>query len=127
IRINHSVVATIVKLAAIEVEGVLQVGGGGFVDDMVGMFKKKESGSGINVDEDEAGNYLITIRLVVAYGAKLDKTASDVQIAVRDQILQMTNKPVAKVHVVIEGIKIQDRSSDSSVDDTTQGLDDEEA
>ena len=40
IRINHSVVASIVRLAALEVSGVAAVGGG-FVDGIAEIFKSK--------------------------------------------------------------------------------------
>lgn len=40
IRINHSVVASIVRLAALEVSGVAAVGGG-FVDGIAEIFSKK--------------------------------------------------------------------------------------
>lgn len=123
IRINHSVIATIVKLAAIKVDGVLQVGGAGFVDEMVGIFSKRESGTGITVDDDESGNYVITIRLVLAYGTKIHEASFEVQTAVRDQILQMTNKTVSKVNVVVEGVKIKDRSSPTE-SEASEGEDD---
>lgn len=106
IKINHSVVATIVKLAAKEVTGVVQVGGGGFVDEIAGIFAKKESGTGITVEEDEHGNYLITMRVILSYGVDLARTAYEVQNAVRDQVVKMTSKKVARVDVMIEGVKL---------------------
>ncbi len=43
IKINHTVIASIVKLAALEVPGVVMVAGG-FVDELAGMFSKKRFG-----------------------------------------------------------------------------------
>ena len=43
IRINHSVVAGIVRLATQSVPGVVNVGGGGVVEGLTNFFSKKES------------------------------------------------------------------------------------
>ena len=43
IRINHSVVAGIVRLATQSVKGVVNVGGGGVVEGLTDFFSKKES------------------------------------------------------------------------------------
>src|SRR5690554_6398148 len=81
IRINHTVVASIVRLAAIQVPGVCGVGGG-FVDGIAELFSKKETDRGVKVDEDESGNYSIEIRLVVTFGTEIGRTAYEVQMAV---------------------------------------------
>jgi len=108
IQINLSVIKSIVRMAAKEVEGVIAVGKGGIVDD-VSSFIKKESGSGIHVEE-ENDSYFITVRLILAFGYELAKTADEVQRAVRDQVSRMTNKHVAKVDIMIEGVKTPDNS-----------------
>ena len=43
IRINHSVIAGIVKLATQSVDGVVNVGGGGVVEGLTDFFSKKET------------------------------------------------------------------------------------
>jgi len=108
IQINLSVIKSIVRMAAKEVEGVIAVGKGGIVDD-VSSFIKKESGSGIHVEE-ENDSYFITVRLILAFGYELAKTADEVQRAVRDQVSRMTNKHVAKVDIMIEGVKTPDNT-----------------
>lgn len=104
IKISHSVIASIVRLAALQVNGVSGVGGG-FVDGIAEMFSKKESDRGVRIEEDETGNYTVELRLVITYGAEIGKTAFDVQMAVREQVTHMTGKPVKRVDVVIEGVK----------------------
>ena len=47
IRINHSVVAGIVRLATQSVKGVVNVGGGGVVEGLTDFFSKKESERGV--------------------------------------------------------------------------------
>jgi uncharacterized alkaline shock family protein YloU len=111
IKINHSVVASIVRLAALEVNGVCGVGYG-FVDQLGGsiggIFSKKESDRGVRVQESAEGAYEIEIRLVMAYGSELAKAAQNVQLAIRNQIQTMTGKDVAKVDVIIDGVKAKE-------------------
>lgn len=104
IKISHSVIASIVRLAALQVNGVSGVGGR-FVDGIAEMFSKKESDRGVRIEEDETGSYTVELRLVITYGAEIGKTAFNVQMAVREQVSQMTGKPVKRVDVVIEGVK----------------------
>jgi len=104
IKINHTVIASIVKLAALEVPGVVMVAGG-FVDELAGMFSKKDSGTGIRVEENENGHYEIMIRVILSFGIELARTAYEIQTSVRDQVSKMTNKDVAKVDVIIDGVK----------------------
>ena len=116
IKISHSVIASIVRLATLHVGGVGGVGGS-FVDGIAEMFSKKESDRGVRIEEDDAGNYTIEVRVVITYGAEIGKTAFDVQMAVREQVAHMTGKPVKRVDVVIEGVKTPTAVSTRSDDE----------
>lgn len=116
IKISHSVIASIVRLAALQINGVSGVGGG-FVDGIAEMFSKKESDRGVRIEEDETGSYTVELRVVITYGAEIGKTAFDVQMAVREQVAHMTGKPVKRVDVVIEGVKTPTSVSQRSEDD----------
>ncbi len=111
IKINHSVIAGIVRLAALEIKGVSGVGGG-FVEGLTEIFSKRESDRGVKVSEDENGYYAIEIRLLMEFGSDLAKTAYNVQLAVRDRLNQMTGKQVSHVNVVIDGVKISEPSTE---------------
>ncbi len=119
IKINHNVVASIVRLATLQVPGVAGVGGG-IVDGISELFAKRESDHrGVKVSEDNDDTYAIELRLIVNYGAEIGKTAYDVQISVRKQVIAMTGKNVSKVDVIIEGVRLpndltpnQDKSDD---------------
>lgn len=115
IKINHDVVASIVRLAALQVSGVAGVGGG-FVDGVSELFAKREADKrGVRVTEDQHDNYSIEVRLVIIYGAEIGKTAYDVQAAVRKQVIAMTGKGVSRVDVIVEGVRLPS--------DTTAGAD----
>lgn len=105
IKVNHSVIASIVRLAATQVKGVSGVGGS-LIDGMAEMFSKRESDRGVKIFEDDAGNYTIEVRLVITFGAEIGRTAFDVQLAVREQVTHMTGKGVHRVNVIIDGVKL---------------------
>ncbi len=119
IKINHTVVASIVRLAALRVTGVAGVGGG-IVDGISELFAKRESDHrGVKVSEDAEDNYFIELRIVVAYGAEIGKTAYEVQLAVRKQVAAMTGKDVRKVDVIIEGVRLPIDQPGAGKDDDT--------
>lgn len=116
IKINHNVVAGIVRLAALRVSGVAGVGGG-IVDGISELFAKREADHrGVKVTEDAEDNYFIEIRLVISYGAEIGKTAYETQVAVRKQVTAMTGKNVRKVDVIIEGVRLPTDQPGSATD-----------
>jgi uncharacterized alkaline shock family protein YloU len=98
IRINHSVVASIVRLAALEV-------GGGFVDGIAEIFSKKGDERGVRVDEDEVGDYKIEIRVILRFGVELATVGNEIQQRIAEQVEKMTSKSVARVNVIIDGVR----------------------
>lgn len=123
IKINHSVIASIVRLAALEIEGVYAVGGS-FVDGIAEIFSKKESDRGVQVSEDEEGAYLIDIRVILQFGIELTKTALQIQENVIEKIQQMTMKSVHKVNVIIDGIKMVGGSAEKKKDNSGEAVED---
>jgi len=120
IKINHNVVASIVRLAALQIPGVAGVGGG-LVDGITELFAKRRESDhrGVRVTETDGDTYVIELRVVINYGSEIGKTAYEVQVAVRKQVIAMTGKNVAKVDVIIEGVRLpgdrggaQDKSDD---------------
>jgi uncharacterized alkaline shock family protein YloU len=123
IRINHSVVASIVRLAALEVVGVAAVGGG-FVDGIAEIFSKKGDERGVRVEEDEAGDYRIEIRVVLKFGVELAAVASEMQQRIAKQVEKMTSKSVARVNVIIDGVRTdEEKESDDGWDDSAHNTD----
>jgi len=116
IRINHSVVAGIVRLATQSVPGVVNVGGGGVVEGLTDFFSKKESERGVQVSEAEGGGYEIEVRVVLRFGVDLAKTGLSIQESIRDQILTMTGNHAKNIDVVIDDIK--QASTEKDLDDS---------
>lgn len=106
IEINHAVVASIVGIAAREVPGVVDLAGGSFREEVKGFLAgRQSSGAGVEVRENARGEFEITLRIIATYGMQLYDIANEVQDAVRAQVRAMTNKQVAKVNVVVDGIR----------------------
>lgn len=116
IRINHSVVAGIVRLATQSVKGVINVGGAGVVEGLTDFFAKKESERGVSVSEENDGTYKIEVRVVLRFGADLAKTGAMIQEAIRDQILSMTGNHASVIDVVIDDIKQESLDRDDDED-----------
>jgi len=118
IKINHSVVASIVRLAALEVDGVVSVGGG-FVDGIREIFRGRESDHGVQVSENEGGQYVIECRVVMRFGSELAKVAMQVQENISEQIKRMTMNEVGKIDVIIDGVRMEEDEKDVPIDDWT--------
>ena len=117
IRINHEVVANIVRLATLEVPGVVAVGGG-FKDGIAEMFKDSGGKGGVKVSLNEVGEYAIEIKVQLQFGVELAKTGKVVQQTIIDYVERMTSQSVAKVDVIIESVRMEptrEAAEDSSV------------
>jgi uncharacterized alkaline shock family protein YloU len=121
IRINHSVIAGIVRLATQSVKGVVNVGGAGVVEGLTDFFSKKESERGVSVTECDDGGYEIEVRVVLKFGVDLAKTGTQIQDAIRDQILSMTGNHAKIINVVIDDIKKDTLEHQDDEDDSWSG------
>ncbi|MDR1891332.1 MAG: Asp23/Gls24 family envelope stress response protein [Puniceicoccales bacterium] len=109
IKINHSVIANIATLSAMQTKGVVAIGKHGFASGIASFFSSKKSTlNGVNVAEDEFGNYLIDICVTLRFGCELAKVASEVQQNIIDHITKMTMTGVSKVNVIIDGVEISE-------------------
>ncbi|MBC2600656.1 Asp23/Gls24 family envelope stress response protein [Puniceicoccus vermicola] len=113
IRINHSVVANIVRIATLSVPGVHSVGGGRF-EGITEMFAKREGERGVRVSEDEGGTYEIDIRVILDFGVELARTGGQIQQTVREEVSKMTSKDVARVDITIDGVHVPEEPKQES-------------
>lgn len=124
IHINHSVVASIVRLAALEVPGVTEVcSGGGFVDGITEIFSKKSDERGIQIDKDEVGDYKIRIRVILNFGVELAAVGNAIQQRIAEQVEKMTSKSVASVDIIIDEVRTNEEIQNKSRWDDQEALD----
>lgn len=107
IKINHSVIASIVRLAALEIPGVFSIGSS-LVEGITEIFSKRESDRGVRISEDDTNNYLIEVRVILKFGIELAKVALQIQQNIKQKVEQMTLHKVAKVDIIIDGIRVDD-------------------
>ena len=124
IHINHSVVASIVRLAALELPGVAEVcSGSGFVDGITEIFSKKSDERGIQIDKDEVGDYKIRIRVILFFGVELAAVGNEIQQRIVEQVEKMTSKNVASVDVIIDEVRTTEEVQKKSSWDSNNELD----
>jgi uncharacterized alkaline shock family protein YloU len=113
VRINHSVIANVIRISTQEVDGVASVGGS-FLGGIAELFSRRDTERGVTVREDENGRYVIGVRVVLYFGFSLTEVAARIQRNVANQIFFMTQKEVAQVDVTIDGVKVRDSSKGAS-------------
>ena len=88
---------------------------------MTDFFSKKESERGVSVTECDDGGYEIEVRVVLKFGVDLAKTGTQIQDAIRDQILSMTGNHAKIINVVIDDIKKDTLEQQDDEDDSWSG------
>lgn len=103
VRIADDVVAVIAGIAATETAGIAGMSGGiteGLARRVSG--KNVQKGVSVEVGEFEAA---IDLRVIVAYGSKIDEACRALQQNVRDAVESMTGLRVVEVNVKVEGVE----------------------
>lgn len=104
VRIHKNVIASIASVAALEIDGVKQIGkkSGLGVIELLGL----KTASSINVEfgKNEELKF-IEIPLIVKYGYNIPEVAERVQESVRLAIERMTDKSPVDIHINIQGIE----------------------
>lgn len=104
IRIHISVVASIVKFSALEISGVHSVGGSG-LDGLLEHLGGRKAEKGVQVTENDQGDYDIKVNLEMNFGTPLAETAKLVTRNIREKVKRMTSKNVHSVEISIDGVR----------------------
>ena len=59
----------------------------------------------MRVELDEVGDYRIEVRVILRFGCQLASVAGQIQQRVIEQVENMTSKNVARVNVIIDGVR----------------------
>ncbi len=114
IRFNPDVIESVVRLATLEVKSVHSVLGTEIMGRVKEIFSRN---TGIKIAEDENGNYIITVRVVIFYGEDIVKVALQIQKNICMQIKRMTRKDVAQVDIILDDVVLKEKVSE---EDTKQ-------
>ncbi len=104
VQIHNSVIAAITRVAALKIDGVIELSGG-LVDGLAGMIGKKSGDRGIRVEFEDSA-VTIEVHVVIAYGVRIPHIAWQLQTEIRKAVEQMTGKPVKAVNVVVQGVRM---------------------
>lgn len=101
VQIADDVIAVIAEIAALEVEGIISVGGG--KPDIVQSIRGKKASKGIRI-EVSADQVFVDIVGTVKYGVKIQDVCLKVQEKVKNSIETMTGLDVKAVDIRIAGV-----------------------
>ncbi len=105
LKVSESVIATIVRLATLEVNGVDSLSSS---NASIKSFLSKTNQSGA-IRIRLAGDVVeINVRVVVKYGHKVVTLAEQIQSNVKSSVQSMTGVAVARVNVQIAGVVFED-------------------
>jgi len=103
VQIHNNVIATIARLAALKVPGVVEMSGT-FVDGLAGMIGRKTTDRGIHVEVDDNA-VILELHVVLEYGVRIPEVAWRVQHEVRQAVEQMTGKTAKAVNVIVQSVR----------------------
>lgn len=104
VHVHQSVIASMARLVALKVPGVVEMGGS-FVDDLAGILGKGTGDRGIRVEFQEGG-VSIDLHVVLEYGVRIPQVAWQIQNEVKQAVEQMTGKPVKRVNVIVQSLRL---------------------
>ena len=106
IKIHENVVASLVRQAALEQEGVSRLAGSALVDDIANLVGSRRMQSrAITVELGDDGRVGIEIKLNLVFGFRIPDVAERVQKAVIGTVEETTGMTVTRVNVVIQEIE----------------------
>ena len=103
LQISTEVLGKIARCAALEVAGVAEVSCGSQNRKVKDFLERANVQSPVTVEMRD-GTAKITLRLVVAFGARIPSVAEKVQENVKTAVQNMTNVTVSRVDLVIAGL-----------------------
>jgi len=104
IVVSEDVIGSIANLAALEVDGVVQLNSG-FTAGLVEKFGKKNAGRGVKVVRNEE-ELIIDLSIIVEFGVEVPKVAERVQKKVKGSVEVMTGLRVIQVNVNVDGVRL---------------------
>lgn len=107
-KISEEVIAVAAMKAALGVRGVNHLCDS-FADNIIDKIVGKDIPTkGVKISREKE-NMTIDIFIVADYGTKIPQLAWDIQSAVKEKILQVTNKKVSAVNIHVQGVALPDR------------------
>ncbi|REJ33483.1 MAG: Asp23/Gls24 family envelope stress response protein [Bacillota bacterium] len=101
---SSDVIATIAGLAAMECYGVVGMAARSLQDGLAGILGRENLTRGVQVSSQD-GQLVITLGIIVGYGARISEVAANVVDRVRYSVEQATGLKVKRVNINVAGVK----------------------
>ena len=116
VKVHESVIASIVRKAAMSVEGVLRLGTSSLVDNLAEIVgSKKIQDRAITVEMNE-NSVSVEVRVILLYGVLIPQVASELKNAVAGEIFKLAGMKVDHVNVVIMDLEDSPDGEDGEED-----------
>ena len=106
IAIAEEVVAGIAGAALAGCAGVAGTVPRGWREGLAGLLGGESQGRGVEVAAGEEGGVVITVRIVVTYGAPIAQVARTVMDRVRDAVQRAVGEEKIRVNVHVAGVRV---------------------
>jgi uncharacterized alkaline shock family protein YloU len=103
IKIDLSVLETVLGMAAVQVDGVADMRGN-LRSNLNDLFGVASPGKGVDLHVDDDNNLTGDIYVYLNYGVNVPKAASELQIKLREQLRQMTDLTLKQINVHVVGL-----------------------
>ena len=106
IKIHENVIATLVRKAALSIEGVSRLAGSSHVDNIAEIVgSRRMQARAIALEMDESHRVAIEVKINILVGYNVPELAQNVQKAVIEMVEQTTGMSVTKVNVLVQDIE----------------------
>ncbi len=106
IKIHENVIASLVRNAALKIDGVSRLAGNTLVDNIAEIVGSRRMQSrAISVDMTENNRVTIELKLNIKFGFNVPAVAEAVQKAVIEQVEAVTGMTVTKVNVLVQEVE----------------------
>ena len=123
IKIHENVISSLVRKAALSVDGVSRLSGSTFVDniaEIVGSRRISDRAITINFSEEQIE---IELKINIKFGYKIPPVAATVQRAIIEQVEETTGMGVASVNVIVQ--EIEDYTEENDEEESEENIEEE--
>lgn len=105
VKIHGNVISSIVRRAALSIDGVSRLSGSSFVDniaEIVGSRKMHDRAIAIEIDEDKVA---VEIKVNLLFGYNVPEIATQLQSVIIEEVEKVTGMTVTSVNVIVQEIE----------------------
>jgi len=105
VKIHGNVISSIVRRAALSIDGISRLSGSSFVDniaEIVGSRKMHDRAIAIEIDEDRVA---VEIKVNLLFGYNVPEIAAQLQSVIIEEVEKVTGMTVTNVSVIVQEIE----------------------